>query len=114
MRAADRRLLLASPTANRENDNVRNIVIARPARFSCQFGSGGRLRPNRHGCRVARRRRDGAIRPFHIDIPEERLVDLRRRLAATRWPDRETVADNPQGVHVGDDSGTRPLLGDRL
>src|SRR3984885_12353053 len=41
---------------------------------------------------------DGAIRPFHIDIAEEQLVDLRRRLAATRWPDKETVADDSQGV----------------
>jgi pimeloyl-ACP methyl ester carboxylesterase len=39
-----------------------------------------------------------AIRPFHIDIPEADLVDLRRRLAATRWPDKETVADDSQGV----------------
>ena len=39
-----------------------------------------------------------AIRPFHIDVPEADLVDLRRRLAAVRWPDRETVADDSQGV----------------
>ena len=39
-----------------------------------------------------------AIRPFHIDIPEADLVDLRRRLAATRWPEKETVADDSQGV----------------
>ncbi len=39
-----------------------------------------------------------AIRPFYIDVPEEILTDLRRRLAATRWPDRETVADQSQGV----------------
>jgi pimeloyl-ACP methyl ester carboxylesterase len=39
-----------------------------------------------------------AIRPFHINVPEEDLVDLRRRLAATRWPDKETVADDSQGV----------------
>ena len=39
-----------------------------------------------------------AIRPFHIDIPEADLVDLRRRLAATRWPEKETVADDTQGV----------------
>jgi pimeloyl-ACP methyl ester carboxylesterase len=38
------------------------------------------------------------IRPFHIDIPEADLVDLRRRLATTRWPDKETVADDSQGV----------------
>src|SRR6266436_393399 len=39
-----------------------------------------------------------AIRPFRINVPEEALVDLRRRVAATRWPDRETVADRSQGV----------------
>lgn len=41
-----------------------------------------------------------AIRPFHIEIPDEQLVDLRRRLAATRWPERETVADTSQGVQI--------------
>jgi pimeloyl-ACP methyl ester carboxylesterase len=41
---------------------------------------------------------DDAIRPFHIDVPDEDLVDLRRRLAATRWPEKETVADDSQGV----------------
>jgi pimeloyl-ACP methyl ester carboxylesterase len=43
---------------------------------------------------------DNAIRPFRVDIPEEQLVDLRRRLAATRWPDKETVADQSQGVQL--------------
>src|SRR3954466_9485437 len=38
------------------------------------------------------------IRPFHVDIPEERLVDLRRRIAATQWPEKETVDDQSQGV----------------
>jgi hypothetical protein len=36
---------------------------------------------------------DTAIRPFHVSVPEEALVALRQRLAATRWPDKETVAD---------------------
>src|SRR5262249_15733460 len=39
-----------------------------------------------------------AIRPFRIDVPEADLVDLRRRLAATRWPVKESVADDTQGV----------------
>jgi pimeloyl-ACP methyl ester carboxylesterase len=39
-----------------------------------------------------------AVRPFHISVPEEALVDLRRRIAATRWPARETVTDRSQGV----------------
>lgn len=38
------------------------------------------------------------IRPFHVDVPEEALQDLRRRIAATQWPDRETVDDHSQGV----------------
>jgi pimeloyl-ACP methyl ester carboxylesterase len=41
-----------------------------------------------------------AIRPFHISVPEEAIVDLRRRIAATRWPDRETVTDRSQGVQL--------------
>jgi pimeloyl-ACP methyl ester carboxylesterase len=41
-----------------------------------------------------------AIRPFRVEVPEEKLVDLRRRLAATRWPEKETVADEMQGVRL--------------
>jgi pimeloyl-ACP methyl ester carboxylesterase len=41
-----------------------------------------------------------AIRPFRYDAPEQLLVDLRRRLTATRWPERETVADASQGVQL--------------
>ena len=44
-------------------------------------------------------RRD-AIRPFRVDIPEEALVDLRNRLAATRLPEQETVSNNSQGVRL--------------
>lgn len=39
-----------------------------------------------------------AIRPLRIHVPEAQLVDLRRRIKATRWPDRETVTDDSQGV----------------
>ena len=41
-----------------------------------------------------------AIRPFQVDIPDEAIVDLRRRIAATRWPDKETVADQSQGAQL--------------
>jgi pimeloyl-ACP methyl ester carboxylesterase len=41
-----------------------------------------------------------AIRPFNIDVPEEDLADLRRRIAATRWPSRELVGDRSQGVQL--------------
>ena len=43
---------------------------------------------------------DDAIRPFRVNIPEEQLVDLRRRVLATRWPDRETVNDQSQGIQL--------------
>jgi Epoxide hydrolase N terminus len=39
-----------------------------------------------------------AIRPFQVNVPEAELAELRRRINATRWPDRETVADDSQGV----------------
>jgi Epoxide hydrolase N terminus len=41
-----------------------------------------------------------AIRPFQIDVPEEKLDELRRRVDATRWPSRELVADRSQGVQL--------------
>jgi pimeloyl-ACP methyl ester carboxylesterase len=41
-----------------------------------------------------------AIRPFHIEIPAEQLADLRRRVSATRWAERETVTDDTQGVRL--------------
>src|SRR6476659_3764178 len=44
--------------------------------------------------------RDNAVRPFRVNIPEEALNDLRRRLAATRWPSKELVADRSQGVQL--------------
>jgi pimeloyl-ACP methyl ester carboxylesterase len=40
------------------------------------------------------------IRPFHVDIPDEALEDLCRRIAATNWPEKETVADQSQGVQL--------------
>ncbi len=41
-----------------------------------------------------------AIRPFNISIPEEALTDLRQRIKATRWPDKEIVSDQSQGVQL--------------
>src|SRR2546421_4965025 len=41
-----------------------------------------------------------AVRPFRVDLPEEALADVRRRIAATRWPNKELVADASQGVQL--------------
>lgn len=48
----------------------------------------------------------GAVRPFQYHAADEALADLRRRVAATRWPDKETVSDDSQGVQL---STTRKL-----
>jgi pimeloyl-ACP methyl ester carboxylesterase len=39
-------------------------------------------------------------RPFHVDIPQDKLADLHQRIAATRWPHKELVADRSQGVQL--------------
>src|SRR5579872_5854198 len=39
-----------------------------------------------------------AIRPFRVKVPETELAELRRRIIATRWPEKETVTDSSQGV----------------
>ncbi|MBW4455324.1 MAG: epoxide hydrolase [Nostoc indistinguendum CM1-VF10] len=44
--------------------------------------------------------KDNAIRPFRVHVPQEAIVDLRRRIATTRWSDKETVADQSQGVQL--------------
>jgi hypothetical protein len=41
-----------------------------------------------------------ALRPFRVDMPDEALADLRRRIASTRWPSRELVTDRSQGVQL--------------
>ena len=41
-----------------------------------------------------------AIRPFSVNVPEEELSDLKRRITAAKWPDRETVKDQSQGTQL--------------
>jgi hypothetical protein len=43
---------------------------------------------------------NGAIRPFTVEIPQDELDDLRRRITATRWPSKELVEDRSQGVQL--------------
>jgi len=43
---------------------------------------------------------DSSIRQFQVEVSEAELTDLRRRINATRWPERETVADDSQGVRL--------------
>ena len=41
-----------------------------------------------------------AVRPFSVSFPQQEIDDLRKRVAATRWPDRETVTDPSQGSNA--------------
>ena len=50
---------------------------------------------------------NAAIRPFHVNVPESDLTELRRRISATQWPEREPVMDHSQGVPARDGSGAR-------
>src|SRR5688572_25372776 len=43
---------------------------------------------------------DASIRPFKVRVSDEALADLRRRIQATQWPEKETVADASQGVQL--------------
>jgi hypothetical protein len=52
-------------------------------------------------CMPASAASDAAIRPFQVHVPEAALVDLRKRIADTRWPDKETVTDRSQGNQLG-------------
>jgi pimeloyl-ACP methyl ester carboxylesterase len=55
---------------------------------SAQSGSSGNTSSNE------------TIRPFHVNIPEKQLTDLKQRILATKWPERETVNDQSQGVQL--------------
>src|SRR5688572_17989629 len=49
---------------------------------------------------TATREDSNGIRRFHFNVPEEELTELRRRIEATKWPERETVRDQSQGVQL--------------
>ena len=57
---------------------------------------------------------DDAIRPFKIKVPDEALVDLRRRVRATQWPEQETVPDATQGVNLVTMKQLAQVLAERL
>src|ERR1700683_1372291 len=43
---------------------------------------------------------ESLVRPFNVNVPEAELTELRRRINATKWPERETVTDASQGVQL--------------
>src|SRR5690242_14003697 len=74
----------------RHQSELRPRVASRrnvAARMAVESGTASKEDPN-------------AIRPFHVNVPEADLTELRRRINATKWPDRETVTDATQGVQL--------------
>ena len=78
------------------NTSRRELLAATAAGSAVLAISSGLAEPALAGAGVG----GSAIRPFHIHFPEDDLADLRRRLKATRWPERETVNDTTQGVRL--------------
>jgi pimeloyl-ACP methyl ester carboxylesterase len=78
-------LVLASTSVRRAETAAYAATVAPVARTTVAA-------PDEHNGR--------AIRPFRVSVPDAALVDLRTRIAATRWPERETVADASQGVQL--------------
>ena len=76
---------IAIPWATR-----RDFLVACTAAAAIGLG-GGAARANPE---------DTSIRPFRVNIPEDAIVELRRRVNATKWADRETVIDQSQGVQL--------------
>jgi pimeloyl-ACP methyl ester carboxylesterase len=63
------------------------------------LGSNGRSRAV-NSSSVAERAGSSAVRPFHVHVPEAKLLEMRKRILATQWPDKETVGDESQGVQL--------------
>ena len=72
-------------------------LTAPAAAYAQQPAQAGALAPSAAGAFASE---GDAIRPFRANVPREALDDLRRRLKATRWPDRETVNDPSQGAQL--------------
>ena len=77
-------------------------------------GRCGRRGGRHHACRIVKSRQSNVGSPFSVSYLQDQLDDLRRRVAATRWPDKETVADDTQGVQLATVQKLAALLGRRL
>jgi len=78
------------------HDGERRRFLGNAARTLAAAGAWSLL----PGAALAATAGDAAIRPFRIHVPESDVLDMRRRAATTRWPDRETVGDESQGLQL--------------
>ena len=77
--------------------NRRTVLAATAAASAFGLAAGASARAAAPASEEAE---DNAIRPFRFEAPEEALADLRRRINTTKWPERETVTDDSQGVQL--------------
>jgi pimeloyl-ACP methyl ester carboxylesterase len=82
-----------------EDDHVSDIPIVHAAQLLVATAAAGAL-SMLPGTLPAAAGDDTSIRPFRANVSDEAVADLRRRLQATRWPDKETVADSSQGAQM--------------
>ena len=75
-------------------------VAFKPAAIGEVFADSGIAREEDATARISptQAAEETTIRPFQVNVPEAELTELRRRIHSTRWPDRETVTDESQGV----------------
>jgi len=72
------------------------MMVSAKAHSGSSFSASAAATPAKSGATAD----DASIRPFHINFPDADLTDLRRRVAATKWPERELVSDPSQGVQL--------------
>jgi pimeloyl-ACP methyl ester carboxylesterase len=77
---------------------VATVFLALPTRLLAQQSAQTDAQTQVAGKAIATE--NNAIRPFRVHVPQEAIVDLRRRIATTRWSDKETVTDQSQGVQL--------------
>src|SRR5918998_6350706 len=80
--------------------NVLNNIREASAITASAQGANATNATNATGASAAPPSNNLDIRPFHVNFPEAELNELRRRINATRWPERETVTDSSQGVQL--------------
>jgi pimeloyl-ACP methyl ester carboxylesterase len=90
-----RKLIMNTPEDSEQIDHPRRRFVGGAAMTIAAAGASS------VGPTTARAAAEGdAIRRFRVNVPQEQIVDLRRGIAATRWPDKETVTDKSQGVQL--------------
>ena len=85
-------------SAEASSPTRRNVLAATAAAGA--FGFSAFASPDTLGAERTAITAEDVVRPFRVEVTEEALADLRRRIATTRWSDRETVNDQSQGVQL--------------